>query len=305
MPSSLSEQSAAAAEKAAADSKSEGAGADSDAESENGDDDDDDFARLELEIADTASELAENPLLADFADEYDKLSRAFKSAHENEMRVENKCNKLVMDCASIKEQARMEQSEQDELHATKLRLTADIEKAWKGVKTAHEKSADRRRQVATLRKRKEELEAKLEQGSGWTEEQKRQFQAHERGQRELVQELEKEGKSLKAIRQEVAMLIATVKAEEEARGTLEEANLRLASDIAAKKKETADEQAVYEGLTRKMDARRNEVEELSNRLRSTNQKVKEGSSGIEELERKLHAARMRNGKIDQKLQEKN
>ena len=49
MPSSLSEQSAAAAEKAAADSKSEGAGADSDAESENGDDDDDEFARLELD----------------------------------------------------------------------------------------------------------------------------------------------------------------------------------------------------------------------------------------------------------------
>jgi chromosome segregation ATPase len=299
MPSSLSEQSAAAASEKKDTDAAAAAAAAADIDGSGGDaagsdsDEDDDFARLELEIADTAAELGEdkNILLADFADEYDKLARALKSAHENEMRVENKCSKLVMDCASIKEQARSERAEQEELHASKLRLTADIEKAWKGVKTAHEKSADRRKQAATLRTRKDELEAKLEQGSGWTEEQKRAFQAHERGQRELAQELEKDQNSLKAMRQEVAILIGTVKAEEEARGVLEEANLVLASQIASKDKETAGEQARYEALTRQMDVRRNQVEEMSNRLRSTHQKVKEGSSGIEELERKLRAAK--------------
>ena len=92
MPSSLSEQSAAAA------AEKQGASADDGADGSDSDSDDE-FARLELEIADTASELAEdkNILLADFADEYDKLSRALKSAHEKAKRLGERCRLFASD----------------------------------------------------------------------------------------------------------------------------------------------------------------------------------------------------------------
>ena len=98
------------------------------------DDDDDDFQQIEKEIASTLTDLS-NPsqvLLADFAIEYDKLARALRSAHENEIRIEKKCLTLVNDAATIKEKARGEAGEQDELHSRKLHLTTEIEETWKG-----------------------------------------------------------------------------------------------------------------------------------------------------------------------------
>ena len=91
MPSSLSEQTSAAAAKVAKD-RSEVKADEKVNEEEQGqeeededDDEDENFARLELEVAETMNELSENALLGDFAEEYEKLSRAFKSAHENEI----------------------------------------------------------------------------------------------------------------------------------------------------------------------------------------------------------------------------
>ena len=254
---------------------------------------DEDFLQLEKEIASTLSDLSDpsNILLADFSLEYDKLARALRGAHENELRVEKKCRSLVNDAASIKEKARNEAGEQDELHSRKLHLTTEIEEAWKGVKVAHEKSTDRRKNVTTIRKRNDELVEKLTQGSGWTESQKRALQNHERDERELVQELDKEMKALKAMRGEIGQLLLCVQKEEEIRNTMESETVILLSNINSKETETEQESARYGTLTKLLDDKRDAVEHANNRLRTTHTKVKEGNSGIQELERKLRSAK--------------
>ena len=170
-------------------------------------------------------------------------------------------------------------------------MTTEIEEAWKGVKVAHEKSTDRRKNVTTIRKRNDELVEKLKQGSGWTESQKRALQNHERDERELVQELDKEMKALKAMRGEIGQLLLRVQKEEEIRNTIKSETVILLSNINSKETETEQESARYGTLTKLLDDKRDAVEHANNRLRATHTKVKEGNSGIQELERKLRSAK--------------
>ena len=72
---------------------------------------------------------------------------------------------------------------------------------------------------------------------------------------------------------------------------LDQATLVLLNDIASKDKETTEESNRYARLTRSLEDKRTQVEQASERLKVTHTKVKEGNSGIEELERKLRAAK--------------
>jgi hypothetical protein len=249
------------------------------------------FQEIEMEIKATTNDLSENLLLSDFKAEYEKLSRSLKGAHENEMRIEKKCNALVNDTIAIREKAKNDSIEQDELHERKLHLTKEIEVAWKGVKTAHEKSTERKKKVLVIRKRNDALLEKIELGSGWTAEQKSTMNNLNRKEVELITKNKKEFKILESIRSEIKNILLSVQEEEEKRNVVESELVIMISKIDAVEKKTLSEQLNYSALTNTLDEKRLQVETESNNLKRLQQKVKEGNDGIHQLEQKLMSAK--------------
>jgi hypothetical protein len=249
------------------------------------------FQEIEMEIKATTNDLSENLLLSDFKAEYEKLSRSLKGAHENEMRIEKKCNALVNDTIAIREKAKNDSIEQDELHERKLHLTKEIEVAWKGVKTAHEKSTERKKKVLVIRKRNDALLEKIELGSGWTAEQKSTMNNLNRKEVELITKNKKEFKILESIRSEIKNILLSVQEEEEKRNVVESELVIMISKIDAVEKKTLSEQLNYSALTNTLDEKRLQVETESNNLKRLQQKVKDGNDGIHQLEQKLMSAK--------------
>jgi len=270
---------------------------DTDTKSTASDDDneeeDSDFQQITTEITSTLSDLAAptNILLSDFTVEYEKLARALNGAHDNEKRVENKCKTLVNDTLAIKQKARNDAAEQDELHERKLHLTKEIETAWKGVKKAHEKSTARRKKVVVIRNKNDALLEQIALGSGWTKEQKTVLNNYRRKEKELEMKLKKEEKLYEALVQEVKNLILHMQQEEEVRTLAEQDVVVLLSQIHGKEQETTQEQEGYNTLTSMLDDKRIQVEALNDKLKRVQGKVEEGNNGIHVLEQKLISAK--------------
>ena len=99
------------------------------------------FQEMAKEVEAVSKDIGNDPLLADYLVEYEKLAKSMKSAFENQTRVESKCTSLQGEIDSIREELKHNTQVGSTQQERKLRLTEEIEEAWTGVKDAHNRSS--------------------------------------------------------------------------------------------------------------------------------------------------------------------
>ena len=123
------------------------------------------FATLEADFESVLGEL-QDQTLERFKAEYETLHRALKKSHESEKRLLKKCGELSSDITttSTKVATAVRLSGEDQNIIAQLKK--DIEKVWSGVEQSHEKEAQAKDTLASLRTDIEQLRLSIDLGAG-------------------------------------------------------------------------------------------------------------------------------------------
>ena len=96
------------------------------------------------EFQDTLNDLKGQEALKKFRLEYEKLYRALKISHESETRLVRKTKAFLADINVDHDKLSRAKHEEEQLLATKNRLTQEIADAWNQVKDSHQKELEKK-----------------------------------------------------------------------------------------------------------------------------------------------------------------
>ncbi|RNF12386.1 Trypanosoma vivax [Trypanosoma conorhini] len=120
---------------------------------------------IEHHYVEVMRELAMEPQLEAFKDEYEKIHRLLRKSNDGERRLQEKIKELQMDLEvhGTKVEAALKLSQEDEEVISTLRK--EIEKAWALADSAHAREKDGREHIQQLRKQVAELDALVERST--------------------------------------------------------------------------------------------------------------------------------------------
>ena len=169
------------------------------------DEDDEEYIKFRTDMDDMLKELNDKgDYLTDFNVEFEKLIKSMASSHDNEVRVDRKCRKLTSEISKVKEEIKANEDEIGDIGRRKLKLTDDIEKTWNGVKDTHARLTKKQKDLNETKISVEKLRAKVTLGSGWTNDQRKQFTLLQREEQELENAFDNEQQKLKNAEQRVS-----------------------------------------------------------------------------------------------------
>nr|VZI36376.1 unnamed protein product [Spirometra erinaceieuropaei] len=128
--------------------------------------DDSAFDALKREYDDVVRELNNNPELAKFREEYEKIMRALEKSHESEKRLMRKCRELKADIVSNKVKVTQAEQLTSDDPSNMIALKKELEKAWALVSAANEKECKARDRIKGLKEEIATLGKIIETGSG-------------------------------------------------------------------------------------------------------------------------------------------
>ncbi len=102
------------------------------------------FDEANEEFQDVLNELKGQEVLKKFRLEYEKLHKAFKIVHESETRLVRKTKAFLADINVDHDKLARAKHEEEQLLATKQRLTQEIADAWNQVKESHQKELEKK-----------------------------------------------------------------------------------------------------------------------------------------------------------------
>ncbi|KEG10985.1 Trypanosoma vivax [Trypanosoma grayi] len=208
---------------------------------------------IEHQYVEVLKELAMEPHLEPFKDEYEKIHRLLRKSNDGEKRLLQKIKELQQDLAShgTKVEAALKLSQQDEEVIAALRK--EIERAWTLADSAHSHEKESREHIQLLRKQVSELDALVDKST-------RNTMGQESYLRELIvakKELENE----RVVAQgKVARLLDT-------RDVMRKSLQKVQSDNEAARRQLENGLSSYQTLLRNLAEVQRERESLEQQVR--------------------------------------
>ena len=257
------------------------------------------FATLEADFESVLGEL-QDPTLERFKEEYSTLHRALKKSHESEKRLLKKCRELSSDitATSTKVATAVRLSGEDQNIVAQLKK--DIEKVWSGVEQSHEKEAQAKDTLASLRTDIEQLRLSIDQGAGSSiviENRVRELAAE---RDELQRERDSHAQQVQQARGEIVEITERLKMLEAEKVVADQAVADITQQIDQKHAETEREKRRKERLEK-------ELKELKEVLEKRHGVIKEKQArvtvGLEETGKLEHQLREQKHHTDRTLKE--
>ena len=123
------------------------------------------YNRIEKDFEEVINELASDPGLERFRQEYEKLFRSLRRAHENEKKLLSKCKELMIDIdENTKEvQKVLLMTQEDAQTITQLR--GELERTYKILELAKEREEKSKNKIENLNTEMKHLQTLIQEGS--------------------------------------------------------------------------------------------------------------------------------------------
>ena len=209
------------------------------------------FATLEADFEETLDELSE-PHLDSFKAEYETLHRALKKSHESEKRLLKKCRELSTDITATNTKVSTAERLSGEDQNVVAQLKKDIEKIWSSVEHSHEKEAQSKDTLGTLRAEIENLRHSIDQGAGTSIVQENRVRELGAERDELHRERDSHAQQVQQARGEIVEISERLKVLEAEKAVTDTAVAELAGQVETKRAETERERRRKERLEREL-----------------------------------------------------
>eukprot|EP00945_MAST-04E_sp_MAST-4E-sp1_P006352 g6352.t1 len=256
--------------------------------------DDEEYQKFQEEMTKTMVEMAaKGDFMKEFNGEFEKLMKSMMSSHENEVRVERKCRKLTLEISKAKSESKSNENEINEIGRQKLKITDDIEKVWNSVKEIHKNITQKQKDLNERKIDVEKALAKTALGAGWTDSQRKKFQALERKERDMDNEFENATERLKNMQQSVTELMEGLQQADQDRDDTGMAIKKVKAQLLMVEEDTNDAHAELKAVNFKMTEIRDDIKQKALLQEEKTRSIEKGETSISELEEKLRAAKVR------------
>ena len=233
------------------------------------------------------AELENDPAMAKFKEEYEKVFSALVNSNDSEKRLVQKCRDLNAEIVANAAKVQSALKLADEDQGTIDKLKGEVEKAWKMVDASKEKETRAKENVQALKKEVADLSKAAAQGGSGGAKQQEQIKDMMRQRDELAAERDEQVNQIVMLREEVMEVTEQLRAAEADKLRMENELQILRDDAASAKAATDKETKRKEKMERDMKELKELLEEKTYEIKQKQHSLKEGDEAVKRLEKLL------------------
>ena len=233
------------------------------------------------------AELENDPAMAKFKEEYEKVFSALVNSNDSEKRLVQKCRDLNAEIVANAAKVQSALKLADEDQGTIDKLKGEVEKAWKMVDASKEKETRAKENVQALKKEVADLSKAAAQGGSGGAKQQEQIKDMMRQRDELAAERDEQVNQIVMLREEVMEVTEQLRAAEADKLRMENELQILRDDVASAKAATDKETKRKEKMERDMKELKELLEEKTYEIKQKQHSLKEGDEAVKRLEKLL------------------
>ncbi|XP_048407124.1 cilia- and flagella-associated protein 58 [Stegostoma tigrinum] len=260
------------------------------------------FEALERDFEEVLSELMGEKGLDKFRIEYEKLHRALKKSHENEIRLMAKCKDLnaeiVANSTKVTTALKLSQDDQSTIDS----LKQEIEKAWKMVDSALEQEKRGKETIRTLKQEISNLTRLVEQGAGLSLGQESSVNDMLKIQEQLTKDRDELLKEVVALREKVTEMVAKEEEYERLKDEADQNTAQLEHDIQMRENEIAREMRRKEKLQKELTRLKGELEDNQSEIKSLMAQQQKAKDDYQKLDLQLKEQKILNERASKDLE---
>mmetsp|Transcript_11896 Transcript_11896/g.51221 ORF Transcript_11896/g.51221 Transcript_11896/m.51221 type:complete len:868 (-) Transcript_11896:891-3494(-) len=243
--------------------------------------------RLTDDFNKVIAELENDPAMAKFKEEYEKVFSALVNSNDSEKRLVQKCRDLNAEIVANAAKVQSALKLADEDQGTIDKLKGEVEKAWKMVDASKEKETRAKENVQALKKEVADLSKAAAQGGSGGAKQQEQIKDMMRQRDELAAERDEQVNQIVMLREEVMEVTEQLRAAEADKLRMENELQILRDDAASAKAATDKETKRKEKMERDMKELKELLEEKTYEIKQKQHSLKEGDEAVKRLEKLL------------------
>ena len=233
------------------------------------------------------AELENDPAMAKFKEEYEKVFSALVNSNDSEKRLVQKCRDLNAEIVANAAKVQSALKLADEDQGTIDKLKGEVEKAWKMVDASKEKETRAKENVQALKKEVADLSKAAAQGGSGGAKQQEQLKDMMRQRDELAAERDEQVNQIVMLREEVMEVTEQLRAAEADKLRMEN-ELQILRDDAASARAASDKETKRkEKMERDMKELKELLEEKTYEIKQKQHSLKEGDEAVKRLEKLL------------------
>ena len=233
------------------------------------------------------AELENDPAMAKFKEEYEKVFSALVNSNDSEKRLVQKCRDLNAEIVANAAKVQSALKLADEDQGTIDKLKGEVEKAWKMVDASKEKETRAKENVQALKKEVADLSKAAAQGGSGGAKQQEQLKDMMRQRDELAAERDEQVNQIVMLREEVMEVTEQLRAAEADKLRMENELQILRDDAASARAATDKETKRKEKMERDMKELKELLEEKTYEIKQKQHSLKEGDEAVKRLEKLL------------------
>ena len=233
------------------------------------------------------AELENDPAMAKFKEEYEKVFSALVNSNDSEKRLVQKCRDLNAEIVANAAKVQSALKLADEDQGTIDKLKGEVEKAWKMVDASKEKETRAKENVQALKKEVADLSKAAAQGGSGGAKQQEQIKDMMRQRDELAAERDEQVNQIVMLREEVMEVTEQLRAAEADKLRMENELQILRDDAASARAATDKETKRKEKMERDMKELKELLEEKTYEIKQKQHSLKEGDEAVKRLEKLL------------------
>mmetsp|Transcript_9501 Transcript_9501/g.36976 ORF Transcript_9501/g.36976 Transcript_9501/m.36976 type:complete len:869 (-) Transcript_9501:82-2688(-) len=243
--------------------------------------------RLTDDFNKVIAELENDPAMAKFKEEYEKVFSALVNSNDSEKRLVQKCRDLNAEIVANAAKVQSALKLADEDQGTIDKLKGEVEKAWKMVDASKEKETRAKENVQALKKEVADLSKAAAQGGSGGAKQQEQLKDMMRQRDELAAERDEQVNQIVMLREEVMEVTEQLRAAEADKLRMENELQILRDDAASARAATDKETKRKEKMERDMKELKELLEEKTYEIKQKQHSLKEGDEAVKRLEKLL------------------
>ena len=233
------------------------------------------------------AELENDPAMAKFKEEYEKVFSALVNSNDSEKRLVQKCRDLNAEIVANAAKVQSALKLADEDQGTIDKLKGEVEKAWKMVDASKEKETRAKENVQALKKEVADLSKAAAQGGSGGAKQQEQLKDMMRQRDELAAERDEQVNQIVMLREEVMEVTEQLRAAEADKLRWRNELQILRDDAASARAATDKETKRKEKMERDMKELKELLEEKTYEIKQKQHSLKEGDEAVKRLEKLL------------------
>ena len=247
--------------------------------------------RLTDDFNKVIAELENDPAMAKFKEEYEKVFSALVNSNDSEKRLVQKCRDLNAEIVANAAKVQSALKLADEDQGTIDKLKGEVEKAWKMVDASKEKETRAKENVQALKKEVADLSKAAAQGGSGGAKQQEQIKDMMRQRDELAAERDEQVNQIVMLREEVMEVTEQLRAAEADKLRMENELQILRDDAASAKAATDKETKRKEKMERDMKELKELLEEKTYEIKQKQHSLKEGDEAVKRRRRRVRQGR--------------